>query len=204
MKQCTMIGKTAVVALCAAGMLSLLAAQKSNEAEPAAEEIDTKVVTRVTLGSGQGTPGTSVVVPIYFAPASGTEIGRLKINVSFISENLKFASLERGIAAETGAVEMKTSLQTAKNDKNLEVSTLTIEANTPGPGKSAIPAGLLGYLQMKINETGRPAKIAIHAQAAANVSGSGQAAANVRGFDGHVEVFAPGDMPAVNCFFFTH
>lgn len=190
-----------------AGMaLGFLASPRlsAQDAGAASEAIDTKTVTRVTLGSGQGTPGMSVVVPIYFAAASGTEVGSVKMDISFVSENLKFGALERGIAAEMGAVDLKTSIKSAKNDKNIEVSTLTVAAATPGPGKTGIPSGLLGYLSMKIAETGRAAKISLRPTAEATLAGSGSPAANVRGFDGFVEVFAPGELPNVNCFFFTH
>lgn len=184
-------------------MLGLAAPAVAQEAA-SPDPVDARTATRVTLGSGQGTPGMNVVVPIYFAPASGAEIGKLKFDIAYVSQNLKFNMLERGIAAEMGAVEMKTSLTSARNDQDLEVSTLTVEAATPGGGRTAIPTGLLGYLSMRVAETGRAGKISMRPSAEAWLAGSGSAATNVRGFDGFVEVFAPGELPNVNCFFFTH
>src|SRR3990167_10238176 len=62
--------------------------------------LDPKTTTRVTLGSTSGTPGTSVVVPIYFTPAEGKEVGLLKLGVNFVSRNVKFVRLDAGIAAD--------------------------------------------------------------------------------------------------------
>lgn len=195
-------GGTAVIGL---GIFLIGAAIASaQQAGSPEQDIDTSTVTRVTLGSAQGTAGMSVVVPVYFAPASTAQIGQLKFDVTFVSENLKFTVLERGIAADMGTVDFKTTVKSQKNDKNLEVSTVSVEAATPGPGKTAIPSGLLGFLSLKISESGRAAKISLRPTVQARFVGSLDSAANVRGFDGFVEVFAPGELPNVNCFFFTH
>ncbi|MBI2815675.1 MAG: hypothetical protein HYX72_01925 [Acidobacteria bacterium] len=172
-------------------------AEKTQEKEP----IDTKTTTRVTLGSSSGTPGTSVVVPIYFTPAEGAQVGQLKVEVNFVSANLKFDKVDRGIAAEMGDVELKNELQTAKNDKGVETSTLQIQAQAP-PNKP-IPAGLLGYITLKISETGRPANIGMRA-AAEGADIASKPLTNIRAFDAQVEVLAPGTQPTVACFFFSH
>src|SRR5581483_9625681 len=98
-----------------AGLLCHSAAAQQDKAKAAEkEEIDPKTTTRVTLGSSSGTPGTSVVVPIYFTPAESVQVGRLSVEVNFVSANLKFDKLERGIAAEMGDVELKSETKTAK------------------------------------------------------------------------------------------
>ncbi len=182
----------------------MVSAQDEPGKAPDHEAIDPKTTTRVALGSASGTPDTSVVVPIYFTPAQGVEVGRVKVDIVFVSANMKFGKLERGIAAETGNVELKTDLKAQKNDKGIETSTLTVEGSAPGSAKSGIPAGLLAYVTMKISENGRPAKIALRTAAEATHLDNGQPVKNVRSFDGQVEVFAPGTMPMVNCFFFSH
>src|SRR5690349_12927123 len=57
--------------------------------------------TKMTLGGTSGTPNDSIVVPLYFAPAPGAEIGELKAEITYVSANLKFASLEGGSDASS-------------------------------------------------------------------------------------------------------
>ena len=150
---------------CAGLLCQALAAQEPSGKAPAKDAPDPRTTTRLTLGSTSGTPGDAVVVPIYYTPAEGAQVGRLKISVNFVSANLKFDKLERGIAAEMGNVEVKSDLQVSKNDKGVETSTLLIEAAAPASPKGPIPAGLLAYVSMKINESGRPATIALRTTA---------------------------------------
>ena len=61
----------------------------------------------VVLGGTSGSPGESVVVPIYLRPPEGKEVGSLKLEVTFVSVNLKYVKTEPGIAADMGNVEVK-------------------------------------------------------------------------------------------------
>ena len=190
-------------------MVLVLASQAfGQEQQDEAEEspIDPKTTTRVTLGSSSGTPGTTLVVPIYFTPAQGMEVGRLKLDVNFVSTNLKFTKLDRGIAAELGNVDMSTDLQVGENENGVETSTLTITASFPSeePPEKGIPAGLLAYLTLRIEEEGRPASITLRASAEGSELGSNEPLDDLRAFDARVDVLAPGTEPIVACFFFTH
>lgn len=187
--------------LMAAALLFPAAAQEQ-------EDYDPKTTTRVTLGSSSGTPGTSVVVPIYFMPAEGVEVGRLKLDMSFVSASLKFSKIDAGIAAELGNVDLSNELKVGENEKGLETSTLTIIASflSPEPPQKGIPAGLLGYLTMRIDEDARPASISLHATAEAAELGSNKPLENLRAFDAKVDVLVTGSElePMVVCFFFSH
>ena len=191
-----------LIALC--GLMLCRAAAAQEEATPKEKEPVDPKATRITLGGSSGTPGTSVVVPIYFTPSEGAQAGRLKITVEFVSANLKFDKVERGIAAEMGDVDVKSDLKVGKNDKGIETSTLTIEAAAPQSPKKAIPPGLLGYIQMKISESGRPANITLRAAAEGSDLASGKPLQNLKSYDAQVEVLAPGTQPVVACFFFSH
>ena len=189
------------------GLLCHVAAAQQSSGKPEAkEQIDPKTTTRITLGSSSGTPGMSVVVPIYFTPAEGVTVGRLKLEVNFVSANLKFNKLERGIAAEMGNVDLTSDLKLGKNEKGLETSDLTVQAGFPSSEspQKGIPPGLLGYLTLKINDTGRPATITLRAKVEGAEAGSNKPLTKVRAFDAQVEVLAPGTLPAIACFFFTH
>ncbi len=178
--------------------------QQGGQADDA--PVDPMTTTRVTLGSSSATPGTMLVVPIYFTPAQDVAVGRLKVGVNFVSANLKFSKLERGIAAELGNVDVSTDLQVGENDDGVETSTLTITASFPSeePPEKGIPAGLLAYLTMRVEEEGRQASITLRASAEGSELGTNKPLEDLRAFDATVDVLAPGTEPIVACFFFTH
>ncbi len=198
---------TGVFFLCM--VVIVMAGQAAAQEQPGEAEqapIDPKVTSRVTLGSSSGTPGTSLVVPIYFTPAEGLQVGRLKLDVNFVSTNLKFSKLDAGIAAELGNVTINADVQVGENEDGLETTTLAITASFPPgePPEKGIPAGLLGYLTMRIEEDGRAASITLRTSAEGSSLGSNEPLKDLRSFDATVDVLAPGTQPLVACFFFTH
>lgn len=186
------------------GLFATASAQQTQRS-PEERPIDPKTTTRLTLGSTSGTPGTSAVVPLYFTPAENAATGRLKLEVNFVSRNLKFVRLEPGIAAELGNVTLHTEVREGKNEQGVETSTLTVEASAPADApQKGIPSGLLGYLTLQIIEEARPANINLRASAEAMEAGANRPLADVRAFGAQVEVLAPGTQPMVVCFFFSH
>lgn len=194
-----------VVMMSLAGLVRFAAAQDQKQ-EAKQEQMDAKNTTRVTLGGTSGTPGTSVVVPIYFTPAEGKEVGSLKLGVNFISRNVKYSRLDAGIAAEMGGVDLHPEIKEGKNEQGLETTAVTIVASFPGPTPppKGIPAGLLGYLTFQISESAKPASIALRATVEATELGANKPVQNLRAFDAQLDVIAPGSEPMVVCFFFTH
>jgi len=160
----------------------------------------------VVLGGTSGAPGESVVVPVYLRPPDGKAISWIKLEVTFVSVNLKYVKTEPGIAADMGNVEVKSDSSAGKNDKDLETTTVTVSATAPssGNGNNGIPAGLLAYITMRINESGRPATIALQTKLQATEFGTDKTLDQMKAADTEVEVVAPGSEPAVACFFFTH
>jgi hypothetical protein len=169
------------------------------------EEFDPETTTRVTLGGASGTPGTVVVVPIYFTPARNVAVGRLRVEVTYVSVNLKFSKLDKGIAAELGGVDVAVEARGGKTDKGLETQTLVVTAsflNPPPP--TGIPSGLLAYITFNVGQDGRPASIGLRPTAEAVLVRSNQPVPNLRAFQTQVDVLAPGTQPLISCFFFTH
>ena len=185
---------------------SLAFAQERQDEQADDTAVDPNTTTRVTLGSSSGTPGTMLIVPIYMTPAQGVAVGRLQLGVNFVSANLKFSKLERGIAAEMGNVEISTDLQVGENDDGVETSTLTITASfsSEEPPAEGIPSGLLAYLTLRIEEEGRQATITLRASAEGSELGTNKPLEDLRVVDSTVNVLAPGTEPIVACFFFTH
>jgi hypothetical protein len=163
-------------------------------------------IANVVLGEGSGSPGSSVVVPIYVQPPDGTEIGQLRLQVTFVSVNLKFDKVEPGITAEMGDFRIHAESTAEKNEKDVETTMLTVTVTAPDTGNppKGIPAGLLAYILLNISEKARPATIGLRAKLEATEQGTHKALVNLTVADSTVEVVAPGSEPAVSCFFFTH
>ncbi|OFV98069.1 MAG: hypothetical protein A3H28_10695 [Acidobacteria bacterium RIFCSPLOWO2_02_FULL_61_28] len=176
-----------------------------NRTEPQ-EQIDPKTTTRVTLGGTSGTPGTSVVVPIYFTPAENLQVGRIKLEVHYVSVNMKFSKLDTGIAAELGGVDVHAEVQEGKNERGVETQTVTVTASflSPAPPQKGIPAGLLAYMTLRLTDTARTASIGLRPTAEASDLGGNKPVQNLRAFETKVDVLAPGTQPLLACFFFTH
>jgi cohesin domain-containing protein len=199
MMRCTVLSLLVLICQFAAAQDDTGKEEKQGPKAPAS-------ATRLTLGSTSGTPGTSVVVPIYFTAADGVRVGKLQIQVNYVSANMKFLKLDSGYSLESANVELKSEVKEGKNDKGVDTQTVMLRAALPASdaAKSAIPPGLLGYLTLQISDNGRPASITLRVAAEANDLGTGQPVRDLQTADATVDVLAPGSQPAVACFFFTH
>jgi hypothetical protein len=196
-----MNARTVTLALLAFALAAMAPAGNAQQNTPPAAAAP---AARIALGSASGEPGQSVVVPLYFTPDAGARVGRLKIQVRFVSANLKFDKLETGIAAEIGNVELSHELAASRDDRGVESSALSLEAAAPETAANGIPAGLLAYIQMRLNAEARPAKISLRTTVEATETGTARPLNIVKPPDATVEVIAPGSQPAVVCFFFSH
>lgn len=194
-----------VLSLVLSGWFRIASGQRtSGEAQQGSPE--TRKAPRVTLAGASGTPGSSAVVPIYFAPGEGVEVGQLRLEITFVSRNLKFARLARGTAAELGNVNVRHELREEKSEQGLENSTLTIVASAAESAnrQKGIPGGLLAYITLKVNEGAGPANITLRTAAEGRELASGDPLESLEVMSDHVEILAPGSEPLVSCFFFSH
>jgi hypothetical protein len=178
-------------------------AQEQPKTPEQQDKFDPKTTTRITLGSTTGAPGELVLVPIYMTPAEGVSVGTLKLQVSYVSVNLKFTKLGLGLAAEHGSVSLQTETKDSKNEKDIEEQTLTITASAAS-ATNGIPPGLLGFITLKISENGRPATISLRASVEAEELGTKKRLESVRVVSGQIDVQTLGVQPIVTCFFFSH
>jgi len=161
--------------------------------------------TKVALAKNSGPPGTSVVVPIYFTPAEGVQVGRVKLEVNFVSSSLKFEKLQPGVAAKAGKVEISSDVSTVKNAKGVATSTVIVNASAASADAAqGIPQGILAYLALKISEKARPGTINLRASVEATELGSGAPLKNVQAIGAPLEVAWVDAPPSVSCFFFSH
>ncbi|HXG23636.1 MAG TPA: cohesin domain-containing protein [Chthonomonadales bacterium] len=169
---------------------------------PSEEEVpDT---TRVRIGDTTAVPGETLTLPIYLTPAKGARVGSLQIEISFVSENLKFVRLDPGIVAESGNLQLQTDVKTGKDEENIERSTVMIAASVREGNSDPIGSGLLAYLILKTSEQARPANITLRASGTATELNTKKLLEKFEVLNARVDVYAPGDRPVVSCFFFTH
>src|ERR1051325_6699792 len=86
---------------------SVLAAQEKSS-EPAAKA-------NIVLGGTSGEPGEEVVVPVYLTPPEGISIGKLDLEITFVSVNLKYEKIESGIAADMAGAKVTGDTTGGKN-----------------------------------------------------------------------------------------
>ncbi len=205
-----MISKTGIlwILILTTGLVRSAVAQEEHGKVENQEGREKETFTRVTLGSTSGKPDSSVMIPIYVTPAQNVEVGRLKLEVSYVSANLKFAKLDPGIGAQLSDLHLDTAVKDGKNDKGVGTQTVVISVSLPSSEtpKKGIPAGLLAYLMLRISENGRPASITVRASAEADALGTNKPLANIKTENATLDVVAPSaePLPSINCFFFTH
>src|SRR5262249_55585538 len=138
----------------------MLAIAQANQSRSSISD-DSGKSTRVAVASNSGPPGSAVVIPIYFTPAAGAEIGSLKVEISFVSVNLKFSGVERGVSAKLPNLDFTSDVKEGKNAKGIETSTVSIHATLrPVAGRSkGILAGALAYLDLRISAKANAATI---------------------------------------------
>ena len=167
-------------------------------------EINVQKTTRITLGKTSGQPEQVALVPIYFTPPESIPVGRVRLQVTFVSANVKFDKVEAGPAGDNGRVKFSAEVATAKNANGIDTSTMTILAELSDPSATSISRGLLAYLGLRVGPNARPATITLTTSAEASRPGSSDPLPDVRAFGAELEVQAPNSGPMVVCFFFTH
>ena len=166
------------------------------------------VVPRVTLAELSGTPGASLMVPLYFTPDPKTPLRSFVVDIEFVSNNLKFQKASRGVAAEQSNADITTAVTDAPpDDKGVTRSKLRVTASlTSQASKEGLPDGLLAYLLFQISLEAKPfaIKLTPTVVSAEDLSTPPKKVSKVGTEPGLVTVEVLDVMPEATCFFFTH
>src|SRR5690242_8803098 len=73
------------------GLFMLVSNARAQQASPNRKRSESPSV--ITVGSSAAAPGDLVVAPVYFTPAEGAQVGKLKVVITFVSANLKFSKV---------------------------------------------------------------------------------------------------------------
>ena len=192
----------------AAGLFVSTTAPRLSAAALQDQSTSSEVVPRVALAELSGTPGASLMVPLYFTPDLKTPLRSFVVDIEFVSNNLKFQKASRGVAAEQANVDITTSVTDAPaDDKGVTRSKLRVTAaltgQTPNEG---MPDGLLAYLLFQISLEAKPfaIKLTPTVVSAEDFSNPPKRIAKVGTEPGLVTVELLDVMPEATCFFFTH
>jgi hypothetical protein len=191
-------------------LLSPLAVAQMNmggpaEQKPAVKEEPPPPPPRVAVGEITGTPGSSLMLPLYYTPDPEMPVKDISVDVEFVSNTLKFEKLSPGVAAEETGATVKGSVVEGKPDeKGISRSKLTITASLPADKAAAgLPDGLLAYLLFQVALEAKP--FAIRMVTKVNSASDPQAKpVKVNAQNGLVTLELMDMMPEATCFFFTH
>jgi hypothetical protein len=165
-------------------------------------------VPRVALSELGGTPGASLMMPLYFTPDPKTPLKSMSVDIEFTSNNLKFQKSSLGVAAEQANADIQTSVTEGQPDANGRVrSKLHVTASLTGPTpKEGLPDGLLAYLLFQISLDAKPFSIQLvpTVLSAETMGNPPKKVTNVATEPGKVNVEVLDVMPEGTCFFFSH
>ncbi len=172
----------------------------------AAQASEARVPANLILGTVASDRGTTATIPLYYQPAEDTPIRSLHLEVDFVSNSVKFAKAEKGIAAEIQDFDLVVEteeLPPKENDQELSRTRLKIDIAVvdSDPGK-ALPQGLWTFLEFRIPDDAKPFSISLTPASVSAQDEAGQPV-EVTVEAGKVIVSVP-DEPLVGCFFFTH
>ena len=156
------------------------------------------------LGTVAGDRGSSVSIPLYYQPGKNPPLRTAHLEVEFVSNSVKFAKAEKGLAAETQDYDLAVDVKELPPDKKKVQRTrlgIDVSVAEADPQKS-LPEGLWAFLNFRIPADAKPFSISLNP-----VSVSGQDTQK-RKVDlaveaGKIIVSVP-DVPLVGCFFFNH
>ena len=163
---------------------------------------------RVSVGEITGSPGSSLMVPLYYTADPNVPLRSLTVEIDYVSNNLEFNKASRGVVTEQVNADVTSTLTDGTPDEDgitrskLQIATSLTEANP----QEGIPSGLLAFLLFRINPEARPFAIRLNTEVvlAEDTQTPPQQVAQVAATPGLVVVELADILPEATCFFFTH
>ena len=155
------------------------------------------------LGTVASERGTTASIPIYFKPGKDA-LRSLHLEVDFVSNSVKFAKADKGLAAQTQDYELTVKAnELAPDDKKISHTRLSIDVSLPdsASGKS-LPEGLWAFLNFTIPSDAKPFSISLN-PIAISAQNASKKPIEVASEAGKIIVSVP-DEPLAGCFFFSH
>jgi hypothetical protein len=167
-----------------------------------------EAVPRVAMAELGGTPGSNLMMPLYYTPDPKNPVKSIAVDIEFVSNNLKFQKALRGVGGDSVNADITTALTEGKpDDKNITRSTLHVTAALPGSTpKEGLPDGMLAYLLFQISLDAKPFAIKLTPSVvdSQDMSTPPKKIAKFGIEPGLVKVEVLDVMPENTCFFFSH
>ena len=94
----------------------------------AAQASEARASANLILGTVASDRGTTATIPLYYQPAEETPIRSLHLEVDFVSNSVKFAKAEKGIASEVQDYELTVEAEELPpSDQDLSRTRLKID-----------------------------------------------------------------------------
>ena len=182
--------------------------QQESSAESEQREAPSKNVPRVSLGNITGSPGASLMVPLYYTAAPNLPLRSIAVELDYVGNHLKFQKASRGTIAEKVGADVSTTLtEGAPDGKGLIQSKVRIDvALVEKEPQEGIPEGLLAFLLFRVTPDAKPFAIRLNTSVtlAEDLQNPPKKVAQVASESGLVVVQLADVIPEATCFFFTH
>jgi hypothetical protein len=161
----------------------------------------------IVIGTVAAERGTTAAIPLYYQPAKNTSARSLHLVLDFVSNSIKFAKAEKGVAGEAQEFEITAEAKElpldTKDEKKIQHSQLTVDVSLPDSStQKSLPEGLLAFLNFKVPDDAKPFSISL-TPVSITAQDSAKKPVEVAAEAGKVIVSVP-DEPLAGCFFFTH
>ena len=156
------------------------------------------------VGTVASEVGTTAAIPLFYDPAKSGGIQSFHLVLDFVSNSVKFARAEKGVASEGVELEVKAEAAELPPDgKKIFHTRLTVDVSVAGGDpKKTLPQGLLAFLNFTVPENAKPFSISLN-PISISAQDASKKPVEIAAEPGKVIVSIP-DAPLAGCFFFSH
>lgn len=189
---------------------SLMAApmQEEDFQKVSAEDAASQAVPRISLDKITGTPGASLMVPLYYTPDPNNPLRSLVVDIDYVSNHLKFQKISRGVFPEDMNVDLAAnSTDRTPDAKGAVHSKLHVSVGIADKdAKKGLPDSLIAFLLFQVTMDAKPFSIKLTPTfaSAEDIHTPPKNVAKIATVPGTVVVEIPDLMPEATCFFFSH
>ena len=191
-----------------AGLLPEANAKSALQSSAEETQDSSEAAPRVSVGEITGTPGSSLMLPLYYTADPDVPLRSLIVEIEYVSNSLKFNKASRGVVTEqVGADVAATLIEGTPNEdgvtrSKLQIATSLVEENP----EKGIPGGLLAFLLFRVSSDAKPFAIRLNTSvvAASDIQDPPQKVTQIATAPGLVVVELADVLPEATCFFFTH
>ena len=185
------------------------AAKKSEDAnEDSTKENKPEGTPRISLSEITGSPGASLMIPLYYTPSAAEPLRSITVDIDFVSNHLKFQKASLGVIPEGVGANVEATVTDGAPDAKGTVHSkvrVTISLTDKNPQKG-IPEGLMAFLLYQVTMDAKPFTIKLTPAlvSAEDLHTPPRKIAKISTVPGTVVVEVPDMLPEATCFFFSH